>query len=200
MLAFILVPFALLGERITESTEAFVASKPAWWTAALVLGGLLAADVVLPIPSSFISTAAGALLGMAGGAITSWLGMSVGCLVGYWIGMRAGRPGARRAVGVKDLARVERAAKRWGDAVLLVFRATPVLAEASVVFAGMVRVPVGRFVALTSLSNLGISAVYAAIGAYAATVDAFVLAFLGAIVVPAIALVTMRVLGVSANR
>jgi hypothetical protein len=65
-------------------------------------------------------------------------------------------------------------------------RPVPVLAEASVIFAGLVGAPYGRFLALTSLSNLGVAMGYAAFGSFSMSVDSFLLAFLGALLIPGI--------------
>ncbi|WP_437931335.1 hypothetical protein WMF37_19600 [Sorangium sp. So ce291] len=56
----ILVPFFLFADRIEAAARALLASPPSGVAAALVLGGLLASDVVLPVPSSFVSAAVGA--------------------------------------------------------------------------------------------------------------------------------------------
>jgi len=61
-----------------------------------------------------------------------------------------------------------------------------VLAEASVVFAGLTRLPLRQAAPVLLLANLGISAAYAAIGAWAAQTNAFLLAFLGAVLLPGI--------------
>jgi len=169
---------------IRRWAEAFFGSGPPWWVAAPVLAGLLAADVVLPVPSSLVSTACGVLLGLWGGALVSWLGMTAGSVAGYWLGSKVGRRAAERLVRRQDLERVGRAAARFGDWVIILFRAVPVLAEASVVFAGALRMPRARFLVLSGLSNLGISLAYAAVGAFSVKVESFLLAFGGAILVP----------------
>ena len=180
-LALILVPFFLFGEQIERATLRFVESPPAWWATASVLTGILALDVVLPVPSSLVSTAAGALLGFWGGLVASWTGMSAGCLLGYWLGTRV----PRRFSGMD---RVRAARDRYGDWVLVLSRAVPVLAEASVLFAGFTRMPRARFFWITALSNLGISLAYVGAAAYSARQESFLLAFAGAIVVPAVGL------------
>jgi hypothetical protein len=50
----------------------------------------------------------------------------------------------------------------------------------------------GRFLALSSLANLGISAAYAAVGALSANVNSFAMAFAGALLLPAAALAGAR--------
>lgn len=83
-------------------------------------------------------------------------------------------------------------AARYGSYGLVVARAVPVLAEASVVFAGVSRFRFDRLLVATGLSNLGIAAAYAAIGAYSHDVDSFLWAFAGAIAVPAAGMAIVR--------
>jgi 3-dehydroquinate synthase len=92
-------------------------------------------------------------------------------------------------VGENQLLRLESGFERWGDWVLVTTRAVPVLAEASTLAAGVARMPFGRFVGVTTLANAGISAVYSAVGAYAATTSSFLLALSAAVVVPGVMLI-----------
>ncbi|HUX75966.1 MAG TPA: VTT domain-containing protein [Anaerolineae bacterium] len=192
-MAIILVPFFLFGEQIETWTESFLesASNQSTWVA-LVLGSLLATDILVPVPSSLTSTAAGFFLGLAGGTATSLAGMTVSCVVGYWLGARFGRPVANRLVGEQELARLEKLSQRFGDWVIVVTRAVPVLAEASALFAGISGMPMHQFLLLSTLSNLGISAVYAAVGAFSATVNSFLFAFGGSILVPLVAMILTK--------
>ncbi|HYO51353.1 TVP38/TMEM64 family protein [Archangium sp.] len=184
LLAAILVPFFLWEERIHAATSAFLRMPHSRWLIAVALGGLLAADIVLPVPSSIVNTAAGSLLGFWAGAASSWAGLMVSVVVGYFLGWGASGTALRRLVGGNE-ARVSRAAARHGHWALAVFRAVPVLAEASVVLAGFNRMPFRRFLATCALSNLGLAVTYSAIGAYAVDGGSFLLAFAGAICVPA---------------
>lgn len=188
-LAAILIPFFLWGEPLEQWIRTLLESGSARWTVAAALAGLLALDIVLPVPSSLVSTAAGALLGFAGGVLTSWIGMTAGCLLGYWLA--AGSKG-ERLLGEVEVARLRRTQERFGDWMLIVFRAVPVLAEASVIFAGLTRVPLRRFLLITATSNLGISIAYSATGAFFARRESFLLAFAGAIAIPALAMLIAR--------
>ena len=69
----------------------------------------------------------------------------------------------------------------------------PVLAEANVIFAGIVGRPFGRFFMMCSWSNLGVAMGYAAIGAFSMHADSFLLAFLGSIAVPGVAMLASRI-------
>ena len=193
ILAVILIPFFLFGDRIETWTDNFLrAASDQSGLVAIVLGLLLASDILLPVPSSMVSTAAGFFLGFMSGIITSLIGMTVSCIAGFWLGAKCGRPIACRLVGNNELKRLEELSHRFGEWVIVVSRPIPVLAEASVLFAGISGMPTYRFLLLSTLSNLGISAVYAAVGAFSATTNSFLLAFAGSILFPLIAIVIMK--------
>jgi membrane protein DedA with SNARE-associated domain len=162
---------------------------------------LLALDVFLPVPSSIVSTAAGMLLGFGPGSTVVWTGMMAGCVVGYGIGAR-GSAAARRFIGEDGIARASRLMQRYGDVTLVLCRPVPVLAESSVVFAGLVRADFSRFVRLTAAANLGIAMGYAAVGAFSRRLDSysFLIAFLGALLLPGLfILVSRKTYGHTAN-
>ncbi|HXW06753.1 MAG TPA: VTT domain-containing protein [Vicinamibacterales bacterium] len=191
LIGLILVPFFLFEPQFNDLAAALTEGTVSRW---LVAGGILALlslDVLLPVPSSVVSTAAGVLLGFWQGAAIVWLGMMVGCLFGYALGSR-GSAAAGRLVGPESLARAGDLMKRYGDLTIVLCRPVPVLAEASVVFAGLVRAPVGRVVRLTALSNLGIALGYSAFGAFSMRLDSFLVAFVGALLLPGLALLLSR--------
>jgi hypothetical protein len=136
----------------------------------------------------------GTLLGFWSGLLVSWCGMTIGCLLGYVFGARAGRPAVAHLIRMAEIERVEHTAERYGHWVLILFRAVPVLAEISVVFAGISHIRAGCFITVTASSNLGISLVYTGIGFAAADAASFLLAFTGAILVPGIAWFIVKVL------
>ncbi len=194
--AFLLAPFALYEQEVEEAVEGYVGAERGSprprAAAALVLAALLGSDVLLPVPSSLVATAAGFLLGWPLGAAVNWLGMNAGAALGYWIGAAAGRAAARRFVGDRGLERAAVAHRRWGDWSLIASRAVPVLAEASVVFAGAARMPRARFAVLVGLSNAAIALVYAFVGAFALETQTFLPAFLGSIALPGLAMLLTR--------
>lgn len=182
----IIVPFLIWGEAITSVVQAFLknaAERPV--LAALVLGGLLVVDIVAPIPSSLVGTACGVVLGFAAGTLVGFAGLSLSCAVGYALG-RFCRTPATRLAGEADMRLLDQMQARWGVWLLAALRPVPVLSEASVVFAGLTRQPLRQAAPVLLLANLGIAAAYAAIGAWAAQANAFLLAFLGAVLLPGV--------------
>jgi uncharacterized membrane protein YdjX (TVP38/TMEM64 family) len=191
LIGMVLLPFLLFEHQFNAFAEYVTRSETSRWIVAGAVFALLALDVFLPVPSSIVSTAAGLLLGFAVGAAIVWAGMMGGCLLGYAIGAR-GTTAARRFVGADGVDRAAAVVKRYGDLAIVLCRPVPVLAEASVVFAGLVRAQYGRFVRLTAISNLGIALGYAAIGAYSFGMDSFLAAFLGALVLPGVFILISR--------
>ncbi len=187
LFAAILVPFFLFGGYFEDLAARAAEHRLSTAAAVTVIAALLALDVFLPVPSSVVSAAAGALLGFFWGAAVIWAGMTVSCVLGYLVGARSLRL-TRRFVGERGLARAAAVARRRGLIALALCRPVPVLAEASVVMAGATEVLTGRFLLVCASSNLGIALVYAGIGAWSVSVNSFLLAFLGATVVPALAL------------
>jgi uncharacterized membrane protein YdjX (TVP38/TMEM64 family) len=191
LLALILVPFVLFEEQFNAIAQAWIGDRAHRGVAAVGVAMLLASDVLLPIPSSLVSAAAGALLGLWQGAAVVWVGMTASCLIGYAFGATAAAR-AKRFVGEQGMARAQILSSRYGDVALVLCRPVPVLAEATVIAAGIVQRPVGRFLALTSLANLGVAVGYAAIGAYSMQLDSFLIAFLGSMLVPALGYLISR--------
>lgn len=194
LLVLILGPFFLFEQRMTSVVDRLVvphASKPA---VAAAIVSLLALDVFLPVPSSILSTAAGALLGFAAGLLASTVGMSLGCTLAYGLSRRFGPSLVQRFVTAGELQEVAARFRGSADWAVAMMRPIPVLAEASALFAPVAGMPFPRYLLVTTLANLGISAVYAAAGAHALRIGSFLLAFAAAIALPGCAMLVRRVL------
>ena len=138
LIGMVLVPFLLFEQQFNAFAETVTRSDTSRWLVAGAIFSLLALDVFLPVPSSIVSTASGVLLGFSIGTAVVWSGMMTGCLIGYAVGSR-GSGAARRLVGEEGIGRAAALVQRYGDLTIVLCRPVPVLAEASVVFAGLVR-------------------------------------------------------------
>lgn len=193
LVTLILVPFLLLEGQVLEVSDGlFGSGGRAGTLLALAILALFAGDVFLPVPSSLVSVAAVALFGWAGGVLI-WIGMTIGCGLGYWLGSRAGRPLAERFMGRDEVARAQRIAANLGPATLVLTRAVPVLAEAATVAAGLAAMPLRRFALATGLANAGIALVYVALGAAAkGSAGSFAILFAAAVAVPILGWAALR--------
>jgi uncharacterized membrane protein YdjX (TVP38/TMEM64 family) len=187
LIAIVLVPFLVFEKQFEQLATWLAQGNASGWATAGAIGALLALDVFLPVPSSIVSTGAGVLLGFWPGAAVIWIGMTLGCLIGYIFGAYAAVP-ARRLVGADGLARAGKVMDQYGPWAIVICRPIPVLAESSIVFAGLVRSPLGPFLWLTALADLGISIAYAAVGAFSMQAGSFLLTFAGAVALPGIAI------------
>jgi uncharacterized membrane protein YdjX (TVP38/TMEM64 family) len=192
LLGFILVPFFLLEEQMNAIVQGALRTERSLALITLAVIVLLLADIVLPIPSSFVLATTGFVLGAAWGTAVCFVGLSCASLAGYVIGRYAGEPVALRIVGRAELQRFRDTSQRHGDALLVAFRAMPVMAEATTLLAGMARMPLPRFVVLVSIGNLVVAALYAVIGALSANQSSFLLVSFAAMVLPLLIMLAVR--------
>jgi uncharacterized membrane protein YdjX (TVP38/TMEM64 family) len=150
-LALPLVPFVVVGElpgeRWLSSTDQHA------WLFALTGAGLLAADILLPIPSSIVGTMLGARLGFWPGLAAGVIGMTTGQAIAYaaarWL-LRHSGPDLPRAPTL---------------IALFLSRPVPVLAEATAFAAGATRVDFPQFLLACGAGNLVYVAALAGNGA-----------------------------------
>ena len=175
--ALILVPFLVFGGPI----EAWFCrmADPAAGTARQVMGwvlfGLLAFDVVLPVPSSLASTLCGVLFGLWGGFWLSFGAMTVSAALGYVLG-RLCSGWARRAIGEHENALLRDFLRRYGTPILI----------------ALGRMPLRRAVPPLVLGNAAVSLIYAWVGSLGQSTDAMIPAFLGSLVLSALLLLGAR--------
>jgi len=96
---------------------------------------LLIADVVLPVPSSIVMVAHGALFGVLWGTMLSLLGSVGAAVFGFAIGRRGGAL-LERAVTPAERAHASSILARWGTLAIIVTRPVPLLAETVAIMAG----------------------------------------------------------------
>lgn len=149
---------------------------------ALLLVALLTLDVLLPVPSSLVALLAVAALGAIGGYLVIFIGLCLGACLGYWLGagyfrllsnwlgLRSWQPG--------------QLAYRLSTLSLVCLRGVPVLAETSVLAAGMQRYPLRQFLLVTTLANAGLALAYSAIGSLLVEQNALLATILASMVLP----------------
>jgi uncharacterized membrane protein YdjX (TVP38/TMEM64 family) len=167
VLAIPILPFLLLGSDWQERIGEWGKSRESQVYAAAAIIGLLTSDIFLPIPSSVLCTAAGWQLGVGLGTLVSWIGLSLGAVIGFALARAIGAPLVRWLTTPEQLTKAGELTQRLGPWLLVVGRGIPVVAEASVLFVGMHRMPWRTFLPPVLLSNLGLAVAYAAFGKFA---------------------------------
>lgn len=152
---------------------------------AAVLGvTLLVADVLLPVPSSLVMVAHGALFGVVTGTVLSLVGSMGAALFGFVIGRRGGRL-LERLVTPEERARADKMLARWGALAVVVTRPVPILAETVAIMTGTSSLGWIRMVVASFAGALPPALLYALTGAAYANFQSLVLMFAAILLVAA---------------
>lgn len=167
VLALIIVPFLLWGERFDqalslEGARAWMSGHGSWaWLAGMLL---ITSDIVLPIPATVVMSALGLIYGW-------WLGGLIGAAGSFLAGMAAyglcrwlGHGAALWIAGNEGLRKGEAIFAKGGGWIVALSRWTPVLPEAVACLAGIVRMPWRAFVTALLCGTLPLGFAFASIG------------------------------------
>ena len=146
----------------------------------------LTADVILPVPNGITNTFAGMSLGWAISSVIVWIGLNLGATFAYTLGRFAGRPIAKKLVSNKEFEEVRASLKDFNVIGLIVSRPVPGFAELIAITAGLSKIPFRLFLLVVSTTNIGVAIIFSGIGAAAIENDSLSLAFIGAIIFPAV--------------
>jgi uncharacterized membrane protein YdjX (TVP38/TMEM64 family) len=183
-----MVAFFLLLFAAAEALGVPLLTDPTPWlkhggVAAACLGvGLLVADVLLPVPSSLVMVAHGALFGVATGTLLSLAGSVGAALFGFAIGRRGGGL-LERLVTTAERERADQLLKRWGSLAVIVTRPVPLLAETVAIMAGTSSLGWGRMTLAALVGSLPPALLYAITGAAVANFESTALVFLCVILI-----------------
>jgi uncharacterized membrane protein YdjX (TVP38/TMEM64 family) len=168
LLVFFLILFGL-----AEALQLPFLSDPMPWLQeagpmAMAVGiGLLILDVLLPVPSSVVMLAHGALFGAGLGTVLSLMGSMGAASFGFWLGRRGGKV-LERIVTPQEKQDADILLQKWGALALLVTRPLPLLAETTAILAGASPMSWGRMLLASFLGSLPACGLYALAGATSA--------------------------------
>lgn len=178
-----LVPFLLVGARLDHVVAAWLDPPPPPAVLAALEVGVLAADVLLPVPSSVVATLGGSVLGVVGGTACAWFGMTLGAAAGWGIGRIAGSRALAR-IDAADRAALARQERRLGPLFIVLTRPLPLVAEAAAILCGAAGMQARAFVGWAAVGNLAVALAWSLAGAWGTRADAVQWAVVGALVVP----------------
>jgi len=158
------LPFALVGELPGERWLSAADARAPVFAATGAL--LLAADVLLPVPSSAVGLMLGARLGLLLGFVCCLVGLILGHAIGYALGRLAPRRWAPSAPSAPSMLGV------------FLSRPVPMLAEALALSAGATRMPLRHFLLSAALGDTIYAAALSAAGAKLLPSGAYALALI----------------------
>jgi uncharacterized membrane protein YdjX (TVP38/TMEM64 family) len=167
---------------VVESLGGTVLNDPGPWmnsggvTAAVIGVGLLIADILLPVPSSLVMVAHGALFGVWIGTLLSLIGSVGAALFGFAIGRR-GEGALKKFVTEEERIRVDAFLKRWGVMAIVVTRPVPIFAETVAIVAGTSSLGWGSMAIASLVGSIPAALLYAITGAAIADLQSSTLVF-----------------------
>jgi len=168
----ILVTFALLGDSfdtwfsLDASMELLERNRH---LAGPIGMGLLISDLLLPIPTTVIIGAMGAVLGIGQGALWGWLGLTLAGLTGYGIARVGGERWGSRLSSPEEQESMRAWFDSWGGLAVILSRMLPILPEAISVTAGLAGMRFVPFLLAVSLGSLPPAVAFAWMGHAALT-------------------------------
>lgn len=169
MLAFFLATFGILSAFHVN----FLEDPTAWmdhrggWIAATAGVGLLIADVFLPVPSSLVMIAHGALFGVAMGSLLSLAGSVGAAVFGFAVGRRGGAV-LERMISAEEKIRADALLAKWGALAVVITRPIPLMAETVAILAGASPMGWGKLILAALGGSAPMCLLYALTGAASA--------------------------------
>ena len=139
-----LLPFLLFAGQIDELVTDWVKRPISLWSAWLTVIALLWADILLPIPSSMVTTFAGAKLGWFNAFIASDIGMTLATITAFGLGKFADRVHLAR-LSEKQSQIGAAGVNTWGPWAIVISRGVPLVAEVVLIYVASKRISFWAF-------------------------------------------------------
>lgn len=156
------------------------------WVAAMIGGGLLLADVFIPIPSSVVMIAHGAAFGVLGGFLLSLAASVGGAMIGWWVGHRGSRI-MDRIVSPEEKRQANAFIRRYGLLAIIISRLLPIVAETVSIMSGTTDIGWRRVLVATTIGAIPPALIYAIAGSATTDFASGALVTVGVVLVAGIA-------------
>ncbi len=168
--AAVIACFVLLSFLAVESMGVSLLTDPTvqmekgviW--AAVIGGGLLIADVFIPVPSSVVMIAHGAILGILPGFLVSLVASMGGAMLGWWVGRNC-QSWVLRQVPEVEQARAQRLFERHGIVAIVLSRMLPIVSETISIMSGLSGMGWKPVLLASALGSVPPALIYAIAGA-----------------------------------
>jgi uncharacterized membrane protein YdjX (TVP38/TMEM64 family) len=129
---------------------------------------LLVVDVVLPVASSIVMVAHGALFGILAGTLMSLLGRGGAFLLGYYIGKKS-QNYSKKFVTDEEMNKAHTVLRKWGVVGIVLSRPIPIVSETVSIAAGTASLPLMGSLLAATIGSLPEAVLFAATGSLAAS-------------------------------
>jgi uncharacterized membrane protein YdjX (TVP38/TMEM64 family) len=161
------IPFFFWGDQFArwftgDAAVNWIRGWGAWGGVATI--GLLVADLLLPVPSTAVMSAAGFLYGSVAGGLLSAAGSYLSGMLAYGLSRAFGSALAGRLADARELARNQSLFERNGPWLIVLSRWLPLLPEVSCCLAGVARMNFPTFSIALACGCLPVGFCFAVIG------------------------------------
>ncbi len=161
-----IIPFLLGGEFLEGAIESWIQSELSLPLRLSTVVIALMVDIFLPVPSSAVITYAGATCGIIPATAASFVGLTLGGLLGYELSRLWGSRLINRLSCEEDRLQMQELVSQYGSLVIVLTRPLPILGETAVLIVGSLFMRRFAFYFSLAISNFAISLVYAGFGSW----------------------------------
>ena len=167
LIVTLVIPFIIWGASFEdffspEGTRDLLESYGGWaWLCGMTL---LAADILLPMPATVVMSVLGLIYGPVLGGMIAAAGSFLSGVIPYVLCRQLGKGAARWLIGEKELKKGERLSGRVGGWAVALSRWMPLLPEVVACFAGLVRMPSGKYFAALACGSIPMGFAFAVMG------------------------------------
>lgn len=164
-------------QHLLQSAEPFVE---------IIIIGLLALDLIIPVPSSVIMTFSGSMYGFLAGAILGTIGSLTGSIIGFFVFRTKGQKITRFFLNEKEEEIMNESFNNWGEGIIILSRMIPLLTETMSCFAGLTKISFKRFLLFITIGTVPVALYYSYFGSRLKTVSDWPIPLAIGIIIPGI--------------
>ncbi|WP_299002371.1 VTT domain-containing protein [uncultured Shewanella sp.] len=154
----------------------------------IFLTAILSLNVILPVPDSLASVIATSHFNQFLAPTMICLGLTISAFFGYWLGGSLKKITFQPSPNYQATDKTQRGTHHASIILLILFRAIPVLAELSVITAGIIKLPFKQFIWIMSLSNIGLAIAYYQLGVLASSSHSILFLIIAGAILPGCAI------------
>jgi uncharacterized membrane protein YdjX (TVP38/TMEM64 family) len=168
----IITIFYFFKDLETSITELLIHCSNNTYTFTFISFSVLLVDIILPIPSSIVMYLNGYILGTLTGSLVSLASLSIGALIGYYIG-KLSSYGLR----AKEDQHTKEIISKYGVLAIIITRGIPVISESICFVYGYHKMPIKHYFLFNLIGYTPLCLLYAYFGKVGYDKNTFLLSF-----------------------
>lgn len=134
---------------------------------ALLVMGILGADILIPVPSSIVMVVSGHLFGGLLGGVLAIVGSITASILGFLISRKIGRERVMKWLGEKEYKQISTLMDRYGAYAVILTRSVPLVMESVSCVTGLSKMKLSKFIIMNIIGYLPLTFLYTFTGSIA---------------------------------